>query len=263
MRRLVSSRRRLMPQRPRKVFNRRLVVVDRRTKWNAVRQRLFSQGHSVCGCRAPFGAKSDPNATRSNTAWASGTTPLSNAAQKGGGERRSVWRGNQSMPLDRGAGAGTSPRGPVRRFIIRHALLSVVRHTRGDTGGGGVALQLPARVRHNGAKVLAIWTWDPGSHISRSRARPGGRGGGPRVALEGKGPRTGGWRGLPKRLGDGCCRLQMPLNAAPAVREAVAGHRLGALEGGGGGLTSPSSNASLGGGPDIRSPKGSRSPSSF
>ena len=30
----------------------------------------------------------------------------------------------------------------------------------------------------------------------------------------------------------GCCRLRMPLSLAVAVRETVAGHRLGALEGG-------------------------------
>ena len=37
-----------------------------------------------------------------------------------------------------------------------------------------------------------------------------------------------------KAVGSGYCRLQMPLNAALAVRGTVAGHRLGALEGGGG-----------------------------
>ena len=58
------------------------------------------------------------------------------------------------------------------------------------------------------------------------------------VALEGKGP----WRRSQKRLdrrweevagavGGGFCRLQMPLNLAVAVRETVAGRRLGALEG--------------------------------
>ena len=45
------------------------------------------------------------------------------------------------------------------------------------------------------------------------------------------GPRSG-WRRLPKRLG----ALQMPSRLALAVRETVAGHRLGALEGGGGGV---------------------------
>jgi hypothetical protein len=47
------------------------------------------------------------------------------------------------------------------------------------------------------------------------------------------GPRSGyigGWRRLPKRLG--ACRFQMPLKLALAVRGTVAGHRLGALEGG-------------------------------
>ena len=36
-----------------------------------------------------------------------------------------------------------------------------------------------------------------------------------------------------KAVGGGYCRLQMPLSLAPAVRGTVAGHRLGALEGGG------------------------------
>ena len=46
-----------------------------------------------------------------------------------------------------------------------------------------------------------------------------------------------------KAVGGGYCRLRMPLRLAVGVRETVAGHRLGALERGGG--TSPSSNASL------------------
>ena len=35
-------------------------------------------------------------------------------------------------------------------------------------------------------------------------------------------------------VGGGYCRLPMPLKLALAVRETVAGHRLGGLEGGGG-----------------------------
>ena len=35
-----------------------------------------------------------------------------------------------------------------------------------------------------------------------------------------------------KAVGGGYCRLQMPLKPALAVRGALAGHRLGALEGG-------------------------------
>ena len=61
-------------------------------------------------------------------------------------------------------------------------------------------------------------------------------------ALEGEGPQRGPQqrlgrrlgRGLPKRLGGGYCRLQMSLSLALGVRGTVAGHRLGALEGGGG-----------------------------
>ena len=50
-----------------------------------------------------------------------------------------------------------------------------------------------------------------------------------------------------KAVGGGYCWLQMPLRLALGVRGTVAGHSLGALEGGGG--TSPPSNASLPPGP--------------
>ena len=60
-------------------------------------------------------------------------------------------------------------------------------------------------------------------------------------ALEGKGRQRRPQRRLGRRLeevakavGGGYCRLQMPLSLALGVREMVAGHRLGALEGGGG-----------------------------
>ena len=63
----------------------------------------------------------------------------------------------------------------------------------------------------------------------------------PRDALQGKGPRMRPQRRLGRRLeevakavGGGYCRLQMPLKLALGMRETVAGHRLGALEGGGG-----------------------------
>ena len=55
----------------------------------------------------------------------------------------------------------------------------------------------------------------------------------------------GGCRRLPKRLLGGYCRLQMPLRLALAVKETAAGHKLGALEGDGGGLSSPPRDASL------------------
>ena len=70
----------------------------------------------------------------------------------------------------------------------------------------------------------------------------------PRDALEGKGPqRRPQWRlgrrleEVAKAVGGGYCRLQMPLKLALGVRGTVAGHRLGALEGGGGGF--PPANA--------------------
>ena len=66
-------------------------------------------------------------------------------------------------------------------------------------------------------------------------------GGGGRGALEGKGPRRWPQKPLDRRLevvaeavGGGYYRLQMPLRLALAARETVAGHRLGALERGGG-----------------------------
>ena len=62
-------------------------------------------------------------------------------------------------------------------------------------------------------------------------------GGQTRDALEGKGPQRRPQQRLHRRLEeaaktvqDGYCRLQMPLKLALAVRETVAGHRLGALE---------------------------------
>ena len=76
--------------------------------------------------------------------------------------------------------------------------------------------------------------------VSIQRHGPG------RDAFEGKGPQ----RRLGRRLeevaeavGGGYCRLQMPLKPTLGARETVAGHGLGALEGGGG--TSPPSNAPL------------------
>ena len=68
-----------------------------------------------------------------------------------------------------------------------------------------------------------------------------------RDAVEGKGPQ----RRLDRRLeevakavGGSYCRLPMPLKLGLAVRETVAGHWLGALEGEGG-TSAPPSNASL------------------
>ena len=49
-----------------------------------------------------------------------------------------------------------------------------------------------------------------------------------------------------KAVGGGYCRLQMALKLALGVRGTVAGRRLGALEGGGGGVSSSPSSASLG-----------------
>ena len=65
-----------------------------------------------------------------------------------------------------------------------------------------------------------------------------GGGGGGRDALEWKGPQSLLQRRLEeiaKAVGGGYGRLQMRLRLALGVKGTVAGHRLGALEGGGGG----------------------------
>ena len=65
----------------------------------------------------------------------------------------------------------------------------------------------------------------------------------PRDVLKGEGPQRRPQKRLDRRLeevakavGGGYCRLQMPLKLALGVGETVAGHRLGGLEGGGGGF---------------------------
>ena len=65
----------------------------------------------------------------------------------------------------------------------------------------------------------------------------------PRDALKGKRPQRRPQKRLDRRLEEvseavwgGYCRLQVPLSPAPAVMKTVAGHRLDALEAGGGGL---------------------------
>ena len=74
-------------------------------------------------------------------------------------------------------------------------------------------------------------------HPSRLIPRP--KGCDSRDALEGKRPQRWPQQPLDRRLeevakavGGGYCRLQMPLKLALGVMETVAGHRLGALEGG-------------------------------
>ena len=63
-----------------------------------------------------------------------------------------------------------------------------------------------------------------------------------RDAPEGKGPRRRPQQRLDRRLegvGGGYCRLQVLSRLALGVRETVAGRKLGALEGGGGGNLPP------------------------
>ena len=79
--------------------------------------------------------------------------------------------------------------------------------------------------------------------VLEAEAREPGQGHAPlgaRDAFEGKGPRRRPQERWDRRLeevaeavGDGYCRLQMPLRLALAVRETAAGHRVGAVGGGG------------------------------
>ena len=95
--------------------------------------------------------------------------------------------------------------------------------------------------------------WNFG-HELKKKERSTLQGGAGRDALEGQGPQRWPqrrfdrrWEEAAKAVGGGYCRLQMPLSLALSVRETVAGHRLRALEGGGG-TPPPGSDASLGAG---------------
>ena len=121
-------------------------------------------------------------------------------------------------------------------------------HTMGGKGRG--ALQWPVLLNNE-------WETVVDGHLIADPMKCGddaeGGGGGGTDALEGEGPRRRPQGRFDRRLeevakavGGGYCRLQMPLKPALAVRETVAGRRLGAMEGGGG--DPPPSNASQGGG---------------
>ena len=127
--------------------------------------------------------------------------------------------------------------------------------------GGGIASERDWRDRHppDVGGLVAAPSDTPSPGISPSRALcslyPGAR-----DALEGKGPQRRPQKPLDRRLeevakavGGGYCRLQMPLRLALGIRGTVAGHRLGALEEGGGYL--PPSNASLTGAPGAAPPR--------
>ena len=60
---------------------------------------------------------------------------------------------------------------------------------------------------------------------------------GPGMHWKGRGLRDRRFERVAEAVGGGCCRLQMPLSLAPGVRGTVAGHRLGAWRGWGGGGT--------------------------
>ena len=77
---------------------------------------------------------------------------------------------------------------------------------------------------HSALKSIAVWTHAVGGGVAQRRL---GR------QLE----------EVAKAVGGGYCQLQMPLKLALGVRGTVAGHRLGALEGGGGVTPSSPSNA--------------------
>ena len=115
-------------------------------------------------------------------------------------------------------------------FVVKRMLDSSEQKWAGGEGGCGVregAVQKAAAgapfTRHGGAMVQLV---------SPS----------PRDAVEGKGPQRRPQRRsdrrlveIPKAVGGGYMRLQMPLKPALDVSQTVAGHRQGVLEGGGGG----------------------------
>ena len=110
-------------------------------------------------------------------------------------------------------------------------------------GGGYCRLQMPLRlalaVRGTVAAHMLGALEGGGGGVAGRSPPPSG------ASLPHPQPK-GGWRRLPKRLGAVCCRLQVPLRLALAVRGTMAGHRLGFWRGGGGGaVPPPPSNASL------------------
>ena len=136
----------------------------------------------------------------------------------------------------------------------------------GPEGGGGGESGLTRRPRvwaavssrmlrrHNSSQAPPASLSPPPRHLLRSDHRNAGqktlflvlcdrstepRGVRGRDALEGEGPQKQPQKRSDRRLeevanavGGGYCRLQMSLKPALAVKETVAGHRLGALEGG-------------------------------
>ena len=127
----------------------------------------------------------------------------------------------------------------------RPPVFLVVVHLEGECAGRHSLDQLSTAASATGLPPL--WRAPP--------PPPAGPG---RDALEGKGPQRRPQERLDRRLeevakavGGGYRRLQMPLSLALAVTGAVAGRRLGALEGGGG-VPPPPSNAFLGPGTPAR-----------
>ena len=132
-----------------------------------------------------------------------------------------------------------SPTPRLLRAVLRQCYdgcMTVARRSRASQ------LSLPAMP--HGARVdvgcaldlIGLPTWLAGGELHQR----GARGCGGRDALEGKGPQRRPQKRSRRRLeevaeavGGGYCRLQMPLRLAFAVRGTAAGHRLGALEGGG------------------------------
>ena len=111
------------------------------------------------------------------------------------------------------------------------------KETEKETASGTCVSGLAADRRWIGGSTTAV-----GGHEEQGLGKD---------ALEGKGPRrrpqkrlAGRLEEVAKAVGGGYCRLQTPLKPALGVRGTVAGHRLGALKGGGGGT--PPSNSFLG-----------------
>ena len=143
----------------------------------------------------------------------------------------------------RGPGDSTTPRG---RLLHRPGPSS---WRQGSMGGcmrvKGVVLErwLSSGIGPGGAAQArpAHWGQKPDPGLTAPSGRLGLRRCSPRDASEGKGPRKRPQKRLGRRLeevaeavGGGYCRLQMPLRLALGVGGTVAGHRLRAVEAGGG-----------------------------
>ena len=122
-----------------------------------------------------------------------------------------------------------SAEGPQRRVASGHCMAPRRRRAARPLGTAGPCVcPLPPPLPPAPQASVTCVSCGPEGQRTASEATPGAVG----QAVE----------GVAKAVGGGYCRLQMPWRPALGVRGTVAGHRLGALEGGG---RVPPSNASL------------------